>query len=109
MKGLNQALDCNNNLFFCFCPNANIYIEDRLPDIPLFLKHKTRIVLGTDSLASNHQLSILEEMKTIKKTFRLISTSELLLWATSNGAAALSFEKSLGDFQEGKETWCCVD
>ena len=27
------------------------------------------MVLGTDSLASNHQLSILEEMKTIKKAF----------------------------------------
>ncbi|HTB27101.1 MAG TPA: amidohydrolase family protein [Puia sp.] len=92
-----------NKLFFCFCPNANIYIEDQLPDIPLFLKYKTRIVLGTDSLASNHQLSILEEMKTIKKAFGQISTSELLLWATSNGAAALSLNESLGDFKKGKK------
>lgn len=98
-----KALDYNNNLFFCFCPNANIYIEDQLPDIPLFLKHKTSIVLGTDSLASNHHLSILEEMKTIKKAFEQISTSELLLWATSNGAAALSLEENLGAFGKGKK------
>jgi cytosine/adenosine deaminase-related metal-dependent hydrolase len=98
-----EALDYNNNLFFCFCPNANIYIEDQLPDIPLFLKYKTRIVLGTDSLASNHHLNILEEMKTIKKTFRHIPTSDMFLWATSNGAAALSLEESLGAFRKGKK------
>ncbi len=98
-----EALNYNDNLFFCFCPNANIYIEDQLPDIPLFLKYKTRIVLGTDSLASNHHLSILEEMKTIKDAFKQISTSELLLWATSNGAAALSLEESLGTFRKGKK------
>ena len=61
------------------------------------------MVLGTDSLASNHQLDILEEMKTIKNIFPLISTSELLLWATSNGANVLSFEKNLGDFSRGKK------
>jgi aminodeoxyfutalosine deaminase len=97
-----EALDFNSNLFFCFCPNANIYIEDKLPEIPLFLKYKTRIVLGTDSLASNHHLSILEEMKTIKKAFKQIPTSDLLLWGTSNGAAALAYEESLGAFSKGK-------
>ncbi len=90
-------------LFFCFCPNANLYIEDRLPDIPSFVKNKSRIVLGTDSLASNHQLSILEEMKTIKMNFPSISTAELLVWATSNGAEVLSFEDNLGSFVTGKK------
>jgi cytosine/adenosine deaminase-related metal-dependent hydrolase len=98
-----QALDFSNDLFFCLCPNANRYIEDRLPDIPLFQKNKTRLVLGTDSLASNHQLSILEEMKTIKNTFPLTPTAQMLLWATSNGARALAFEEKLGDFTKGKK------
>ncbi|HEY4935196.1 MAG TPA: amidohydrolase family protein [Puia sp.] len=98
-----EARTFNENLFFCFCPNANRSIEDRLPDVPLFLKHKTRMVLGTDSLASNHQLSILEEMKTIKKTFPLTPTAQLLLWATSNGAKVLSFDEKLGDFSKGKK------
>ena len=102
-EDLVEALDFNKNLFFCFCPNANIYIENRLPEIPLFLKHKAHIVLGTDSLASNHQLSILEEMKRIKKAFPATPTSELLLWATSNGACSLSLEEKLGDFRKGKK------
>jgi cytosine/adenosine deaminase-related metal-dependent hydrolase len=98
-----KARAFSDALFFCFCPNANLYIEDRLPDIPAFVKNKTRIVLGTDSLASNHQLSILEEMKTIKMNFPSIPTAELLVWATSNGAEALSFEKTLGSFSKGKK------
>jgi cytosine/adenosine deaminase-related metal-dependent hydrolase len=98
-----KARAFGDELFFCFCPNANLYIEDRLPDIPAFVKNNTRIVLGTDSLASNHQLSILEEMKTIKMNFPSIPTAELLVWATSNGAEALSFEKTLGSFSKGKK------
>jgi cytosine/adenosine deaminase-related metal-dependent hydrolase len=91
------------NIYLCLCPNANLYIEDRLPDIPVFLKHKACIVLGTDSLASNHQLSILEEIKTIRNAFPKTPSSELLKWATSNGAKALSFDDQLGDFTKGKK------
>jgi cytosine/adenosine deaminase-related metal-dependent hydrolase len=97
-----EACQFSNSLFLCLCPNANLYIENRLPDIPLFLKHTHHIVLGTDSLASNHQLSILEEMKSIKKVFPDISSVEMLVWATSNGAKALSFDSRLGDFTKGK-------
>jgi aminodeoxyfutalosine deaminase len=100
---LTGALGQYENLFFCLCPNANLYIEDRVPEIPLFLKHKIRMVIGTDSLASNQQLDILEEMKTIKNSFPMIPTSELLLWATSNGAEVLAFDKNLGDFSRGKK------
>ena len=98
-----EAREFKENLFFCFCPLANLYIENRLPDIPLFLKQKARVVLGTDSLASNHQLSILEEMKTIKKSFPNISTLEMLVWATSNGAKALNLSSTLGEFAKGKK------
>ena len=98
-----EAISFHEKLFFCFCPSANIYIEDRLPDIPLFINHQAKIVLGTDSLASCRQLSILEEMKTIKKFFPDITTAKMLLWATSNGARILSFEEMLGDFSKGKK------
>jgi aminodeoxyfutalosine deaminase len=90
-------------VFFCLCPNANLYIEDRLPDIPMFVENNIRLVLGTDSLASNHGLSILEEMKTIKKVFPALSTAKMLQWATSEGASALSMGEWLGDFSKGKK------
>ena len=100
---LMQADAFHEQVFFCFCPNANLYIENRLPDIPLFLKHHAKIVLGTDSLASNHQLNILEEIKTIMRSFAAITTSEILSWATFNGAQALQLEDRLGDFTQGKK------
>src|SRR5690606_21239311 len=46
-----------SDVTWCFCPNANLYIEDRLPKIDLFLQSEIPIVLGTDSLASNGGLS----------------------------------------------------
>jgi cytosine/adenosine deaminase-related metal-dependent hydrolase len=72
----------HEKLYLCLCPNANLYIENKLPNIPMFLEHTDRIVLGTDSLASNRQLSILEEMKTIRRRFPDISFEEMLVWAT---------------------------
>jgi cytosine/adenosine deaminase-related metal-dependent hydrolase len=57
--------------------------------------------VGTDSLASNHQLNILEELKTISTNFSNISLQEQLQWATLNGAQALGFEH-LGSFKKGK-------
>jgi len=98
-----EAVAFHDQLFFCLCPRANWYIENRLPDIPLLMKTPGRMVLGTDSLASNHQLSILEEMKIIKEHFPSIATSQLLVWATSNGARALSFSDRLGAFSKGKK------
>ncbi|HEU5054755.1 MAG TPA: amidohydrolase family protein [Hanamia sp.] len=87
---------------FCLCPNANLYIEAALPDVELFLKNNCHIVLGTDSLASNHQLNILGEMKTILTNFQSITTEQVLKWATLNGAKALQMESQLGSFEEGK-------
>ena len=97
------ALGFHKGLFLCLCPNANQYIENRLPDIPVLIKKNNAVVLGTDSLASNKQLSILEEMKLIKQHFPSIPTSSMLVWATSNGARALSFDEKLGDFAKKKK------
>lgn len=92
----------NQLISFCLCPNANLYIENALPPVNLFLENNCNIILGTDSLASNHQLNILEEIKTIVKNFPEIKTETLLQWATINGAKALQMDKDLGSFEKGK-------
>lgn len=88
--------------YWCLCPNANLYIENRLPDINLFRTNNCRITLGTDSLASNHHLSILEEIKTIQKHFSEIPLNELIRWGTLNGAEFLGLDHELGSFEKGK-------
>jgi aminodeoxyfutalosine deaminase len=87
---------------FCFCPNANLYIENRLPKIELFLGQGNNITLGTDSLASNSKLCILEEMRTIQQKFPSISTARLIEWGTINGAKYLGIDEEKGTLQEGK-------
>lgn len=91
------------NINWCFCVNANLYIEQALPDIQSFRQHHCNIVVGTDSLASNHSLDVLGELKTIHRHFPGIPLAELLSWATLNGARALQMEKRLGSFEKGKQ------
>ena len=100
---INEHKNKTQLVSFCLCPNANLYIENTLPPVNLFLENDVNIILGTDSVASNHQLNILEEIKTIVKSFPEIKTETLLKWATINGAKALQMEKESGSFEKGKK------
>ncbi len=97
-----STINGQRSTFFCLCPNANQYITGSLPDVDLLMSQQCDIVLGTDSLASNHQLNILEEMKTLQQHFPHITTATLLQWATINGARALQMDNELGSFEKGK-------
>lgn len=88
---------------FCLCPNANLYITNTLPDVNMLFRNNCNIVLGTDSLSSNDQLSILEEIKTLQKNFPELGLSTLLQWATANGSKALQMDSTLGTFEKGKQ------
>lgn len=84
------------------CPGSNLYIQDRLPDVELFRQNRLPICLGTDSLSSNRQLSILEEMKLIQTAFPTVPLEELVTWATGNGAGALGIDSWAGTIEVGK-------
>jgi cytosine/adenosine deaminase-related metal-dependent hydrolase len=89
-------------LVFCLCPNANLYIENRFPPVDLLVRHGCRIVLGTDSYSSNHQLSIAAEIKTIRQYNPDLPLETLLQWATGAGASALGWD-DLGSLDKGKK------
>ena len=92
------------DFYYCLCPNANQYIEQRMPPIELLRKNNCTLVLGTDSYASNRQLNILEEIKTIQReTHHTIPLDEILTWATFNGAKALGIENRFGSFEKNKK------
>lgn len=91
------------SLYYALCVNANLYIENALPPIELLRSKNANIVLGTDSLSSNHQLSILAEMQTIARNFPTIPLAEMLQWATYNGAKALQMDAALGSLAPGKK------
>ncbi len=91
-----------NQVFWCLCPNANQYISRSLPDMAMFIKNKAAVALGTDSLASNRQLSIWAEIQTLRKAHPSLPLELALQWATSNGAKALKIEDQYGSFEKGK-------
>jgi len=92
----------DRNIHWCFCPNANLYIEKQLPKIELFIDQGFNITLGTDSLASNSKLCILSEMVTLQKNFPGLSTAKLMEWGTINGANFLGINAELGTLEAGK-------
>ena len=105
--GNNKALLVHNTFakkeditehYYCTCPKANLYIENTLPDYSIFDVDK--LCIGTDSLASNDSLSILEELLVIQENSNF-DMNTLLKIACKNGAEALGFEQ-LGSFEKGK-------
>lgn len=86
------------------CPRSNSYISRLEPKSVELLRAaqatypNINICIGTDSLASNWSLSIIEELK----MFCDIPLDELLRWATINGAKALGIDAKVGSIEVGK-------
>ncbi len=92
-----------SNCTLVICPGSNLHISNRLPDLHGLIQSGLPICIGTDSLASNRQLSILQELILINRHFPEIPFEETLKWATLNGATALGMDKDFGSFEKGKK------
>jgi aminodeoxyfutalosine deaminase len=98
-----EKVSSRGKLFWCLCPNSNLYIGGQIPPVDLMVRNKCEIVIGTDSLSSNHNLSIIEELKTIQSFFPHLLLEDLVFWATFNGARALGMEDQFGRLETGKK------
>jgi aminodeoxyfutalosine deaminase len=103
-EDIDFAQKLHSGLYWCLCPNANLYIENSLPDVKLLMEKGLKICLGTDSLTSNHTLSIIDEMNVLLKNFSFIQPETVLNWATKNGAEALDLQKNFGALVVGKNS-----
>ncbi|MFM2207293.1 MAG: hypothetical protein RL213_1268 [Bacteroidota bacterium] len=102
-EDISEAMRSDKELWWCFCPKANLFIEGRLPDIPLFLRKEARFLIGTDSAASNHTLSLLEEMKAIVAAYPGTEFGKLLRAATLDAAVCFGWAGQLGSIETGKQ------
>lgn len=101
---IHHAINLFPQAWFVLCPNANQYIHGSLPPAPAFHALATdRVCLGTDSLAGNHALDLVSEMRSLQSAFPALSTEVLLTWATVNGAAALGLASSHGALIPGQK------
>ncbi len=90
-------------VYWVLCPRSNNYISGIEPHSVELLRAadaNINICIGTDSLASNWSLSMIEELK----MFQNIPLDELLRWATINGAKALGIDDKFGSIEVGKHS-----
>lgn len=85
-------------LWWVLCPRSNDYISGLRPPVELLRRHGARICVGTDSLASNECLSMVEELKLLDS----VPLEEAVAWATVNGAQALGLDGGIGSVEAGK-------
>lgn len=93
-----------NNFWYCLCPRANAYIHGTAPDLKEWKNSVPGIVcLGTDSLAGNDSLDLLEEIRLIQELEPAVPLGLALAWASTCGAIALGIHKRYGSFAPGKK------
>jgi cytosine/adenosine deaminase-related metal-dependent hydrolase len=85
-----------------FCPRTHAYFFH--PPYPLgrATAAGVRVALGTDSRASNPDLSVLAEMRHIAQTHPWIAPQQVLQMGTLNGAEAIGRHHSNGSITPGK-------
>ncbi len=94
-------VNARGNIFWCLCPGSNLYIENHLPPLEMLISEGCEIVIGTDSLASNKNLSILSELKILQEQSLSVNLEEIVRWATINGARALAEDADYGSIKPG--------
>jgi cytosine/adenosine deaminase-related metal-dependent hydrolase len=90
------------NTTVVYCPRTHGAFGHEPYPLRRFLKSGIRVALGTDSLASNPDLSILEEARFVRDRFPDIGGDVVLAMATLWGAEALGWQAETGSLAAGK-------
>jgi cytosine/adenosine deaminase-related metal-dependent hydrolase len=87
-----------------FCPRTHAYFGHSDYPLEQMLAADVRVALGTDSRASNPDLSMIAELGFLASEFPHVSAEQLLFSATHAGAYALGLEKTVGAIVAGAST-----
>jgi cytosine/adenosine deaminase-related metal-dependent hydrolase len=91
----------NSRSSVVFCPRSHNFFGHEEHPVRQLLDSGVNVALGTDSLASNTSLSMIDEMRFLFGNRKDIKAEEIFRAATLNGAAALNFGGCLGRLREG--------
>ncbi len=88
--------------YVCLCPRSNEFIgSGTAPVSRLFSTPGIKVCIGTDSLASNQDLSLFKEMKKLMDMAPDIHPEDIFRAATINGASALGLSGVVGCLEPG--------
>jgi len=85
-----------------YCPRTHAYFGHDPYPLAALLAAGVRVVLGTDSRASNPDLSLLNEMRFVAARFPELPAETILQMGTALGAEALGLTDEVGTLAPGK-------
>lgn len=85
------------------CPGSHRYFGHRPFPLEEFRKCGVPVGLGTDSLASNDDLSMLREMRLLKDNHPSLPGADILKMATVDGAGLIGLRREIGSLEPGKK------
>ncbi len=90
------------NAKVCLCPGSNRFLQVGKAPVAAYLRQGLLPALGTDSAASNPELSIWREMRLLAEDHPEVVPYDILKMATLGGAAALGIEAEYGTLAPGR-------
>jgi len=85
----------------CLCPGSNRYMGVGKAPVPEMLAKNIRLVLGTDSLASNSDLNMWREMRILMEDHPDLDPDKVFEMATRLGAEVLGVSGEMGSLASG--------
>ena len=96
------AMLADSGASVAFCPRTHRAFGHGLHRFREMLTRGINVCLGTDSLASNPSLSILDELRFLRREYGDLSSDQIMAMGTLNGARALGFAETAGSLAVGK-------
>jgi 5-methylthioadenosine/S-adenosylhomocysteine deaminase len=103
------ALIAQSHCAIAHCPVSNAKLGHGIAPLTRFVDANIRVGLGSDSVASNNRMDLLEEMRTallVQRArlgaFDAVSQETALFLATLGGARALGLDREIGSLEPGK-------
>ncbi|MDR0478090.1 MAG: amidohydrolase [Desulfobulbaceae bacterium] len=109
------ALLAERGVGISHCLQSNLKLASGIAPVPLLLEKEAKIGLGTDGSASNNNVDLFTEMKSVALVHKGVSgdptampAETVLHLATMGGGAALGAAATIGSLEVGKKADCIV-
>ena len=94
---------CATGTSVAYCPRTHTYFGHQRHPIVELMGGGVNVCVGTDSLASNPSLSVLEELACVHRQHPELPVDAVLALGTINAARALGLAREVGTLEPGKQ------